>query len=612
MTAGPSPCWLITRCTTTVREPVSADYFGRFAAALAKRIGAQPVDPPFVGIMSQGTSGDQMWMDYGQPKKDPGLDAYARMSPASPTKRTRRSPITTGFRWRWPKRRWCFLAACRTKRGWHGPRRSLAGSTTAARNALPRNLPEVYAKEAIFSARRTPARAEAPGDPDRRAGHHRDSQRGVRHHRAEDQGAKSVRHDDEHRAGQRLGGIHPASRAARAGGLHDLAGSHRGAGGPGRAEDRRCRAGVARTGRGQAPAPATACINGPYAEAVLASRPLAYWRLDDIQGRTAFDSTGNATHASYEGGVAFLPARTELAGFSAGKSINRAVHFAGGRLKAKLDGIGETYSVELWFWNGLPNDLRPITGHHFFVCVPADKSPKRRPHGHRRTQRFASGRLFFSSGTGGSKVLAGKTEITAKTWHHLALVREGKQIAVYLDGKSEPEISGGTDEHRDVGLSCCSRAAAAAATGSRTSKASSTKSPSTIGLCPYARSPTTSAQPNGSIEPYKNADSHFIRHRWLHGGCLEEALQHLVSEAPFSIISTTCAALGILPLARSYKEGIEQPRQDPTSDLSPSVHCAHRFPFASYPLSNAVLNRVHPENPSAKRNSYSIHEIMIV
>ena len=58
-------------------EPVSADYFGRFAAMLAKRIGAQAVDPPFVAMMSQGTSGDQMWMDYGQAKKDPGLDAYA-------------------------------------------------------------------------------------------------------------------------------------------------------------------------------------------------------------------------------------------------------------------------------------------------------------------------------------------------------------------------------------------------------------------------------------------------------------------------------------------------------------------------------------------------------
>src|SRR5262249_38714410 len=60
-------------------QPVSADYYGRFAAALAKRIGgaAESANPPFVAIMSQGTSGDQMWRNFGQPRKDPGLDAYA-------------------------------------------------------------------------------------------------------------------------------------------------------------------------------------------------------------------------------------------------------------------------------------------------------------------------------------------------------------------------------------------------------------------------------------------------------------------------------------------------------------------------------------------------------
>ena len=58
-------------------EPISADYYGRFAAALTGKIGAQTVEPAFVGIMSQGTSGDQMWMDYGEAKKDPGLDTYA-------------------------------------------------------------------------------------------------------------------------------------------------------------------------------------------------------------------------------------------------------------------------------------------------------------------------------------------------------------------------------------------------------------------------------------------------------------------------------------------------------------------------------------------------------
>ena len=51
-------------------EPVSADYYGRFARALTTQINAQAVEPPFVAIMSQGTSGDQMWMDYASPEKE--------------------------------------------------------------------------------------------------------------------------------------------------------------------------------------------------------------------------------------------------------------------------------------------------------------------------------------------------------------------------------------------------------------------------------------------------------------------------------------------------------------------------------------------------------------
>jgi hypothetical protein len=46
----------------------SADYFGTFARYLEEKL--RPRDdagPAFVGIMSQGTSGDQHWMDYGQP-----------------------------------------------------------------------------------------------------------------------------------------------------------------------------------------------------------------------------------------------------------------------------------------------------------------------------------------------------------------------------------------------------------------------------------------------------------------------------------------------------------------------------------------------------------------
>jgi len=54
---------------------VSSDYFGRFARHIGEGLGA---DDKFVGIMSQGTSGDQMWMDYSAPANDIGYDAYAK------------------------------------------------------------------------------------------------------------------------------------------------------------------------------------------------------------------------------------------------------------------------------------------------------------------------------------------------------------------------------------------------------------------------------------------------------------------------------------------------------------------------------------------------------
>lgn len=46
-------------------KPISADYFGLFATQLATRLQAPP---GFVVLLSQGTSGDSMWMDYTKPK----------------------------------------------------------------------------------------------------------------------------------------------------------------------------------------------------------------------------------------------------------------------------------------------------------------------------------------------------------------------------------------------------------------------------------------------------------------------------------------------------------------------------------------------------------------
>jgi hypothetical protein len=57
---------------------VSGDICGHFGIQFTQRIGAANQHPGFVGILSQGTSGDSMWMDYSQPARPTDLDAYTQ------------------------------------------------------------------------------------------------------------------------------------------------------------------------------------------------------------------------------------------------------------------------------------------------------------------------------------------------------------------------------------------------------------------------------------------------------------------------------------------------------------------------------------------------------
>jgi hypothetical protein len=50
---------------------LSADYFGEFARRIGERMGATDVDPPFVGIMSNGTSGNINNVDYSAASRTP-------------------------------------------------------------------------------------------------------------------------------------------------------------------------------------------------------------------------------------------------------------------------------------------------------------------------------------------------------------------------------------------------------------------------------------------------------------------------------------------------------------------------------------------------------------
>ncbi|HMO65215.1 MAG TPA: hypothetical protein PKE47_08345, partial [Verrucomicrobiota bacterium] len=193
--------------------------------------------------------------------------------------------------------------------------------------------------------------------------------------------------------------------------------------------------------------------HGPYARTVLGAAPAAYWRLNDLTVPFARDASAHGRPAVFEDGVAlFLPGVGSGAGVSpraalqpsnfSGRQINRAVHFAGGRLRAQLE-LGDHYSVSFWLWNGLPADARAVTGYLFSRGPDADPDARGGHPGIGGTHRAdLAGRLFLFNGNARNEVLAGRTPLALKTWHHAVFVREGPRVRVHLDGRKTPEIEG--------------------------------------------------------------------------------------------------------------------------------------------------------------------------
>lgn len=177
---------------------------------------------------------------------------------------------------------------------------------------------------------------------------------------------------------------------------------------------------------------------GPAAEQVLAAQPTGYWRMDEFAGPRAVDAAGNDRHGIYEPGVVYFLEGPRSEAFCAAQETNRAAHFAGGRMRVRADRLGDTYTVSMWIWNGMPDNAREVSGWFYSRGMDhglADVGEQLGIGG----REGESGKLVFQIGD--DATATGKTVIPRWTWAHVVLVRDGDAVHIYLNGNSEPEIT---------------------------------------------------------------------------------------------------------------------------------------------------------------------------
>ena len=177
---------------------------------------------------------------------------------------------------------------------------------------------------------------------------------------------------------------------------------------------------------------------GPACEAALQARPVAFWRMDDFAAPRAKDVSGQGNDAIYESGVVFFleGPRSDL--FCRHQETNRAAHFAGGRLRARLPELDrDHYSVSAWFWNGMPADVRPTTGWIYSRGRDRSLVPAGDHVGVGGTSTEPGKLILLRCSAGDQRTLAvGRRPIPRWSWNHVVMVSEGSNVRLYLNGDS--------------------------------------------------------------------------------------------------------------------------------------------------------------------------------
>lgn len=426
-------------------EPISADYYGDFVRILSQRLA--PGDDSFVAMMSHGTSGDQQWQDYANPPQSISRQDYATAVAEAALRAYGRITFHDTVPLAMAERRLTFRLEQPDKEA-----QAWADKVIAAMGERePRTRPEVYARE-IVQLREM-----------------RQTERKLQVLRLGDLGIAALPAEVYAITGLKLKlqcplaqmfnielangsiGYIPPPELRPLGGYNTWPARHT-------ATQNDIEPIMVETllemfeavsGRARRP---IVLSQGPRAAAILARKPLAWWRMGEIAGGRACDASGHDRHGAYQTGYALYLDGPDCDNLRSGRERTRAVQFAGGRMKAQLD-LGRDYAVEFWFWNGLPNQVRSVTG--YFLSLGPDGDPQC-PGDHwgisgTAEGKDAAGRIFFYNGNQRREFLAGSQAIDPKTWNHLRLVRRGEEVAAYLNGGPQAVFSGKASVTRPAG-----------------------------------------------------------------------------------------------------------------------------------------------------------------
>lgn len=446
--------------------PVSADYYGLFCKHLAARLGQQgDGNGPFVCAMSQGTSGDQMWMDYGAEKKAITIDTYASevadsaIKAMQTVKHVGHAPLgmierTLELKYRVPDEK---------RLAWARP------VAAKIENDLPKNKEEVYAREALILHERqqTTVKLQAIRVGDLSIATLPNEVYAITGLKLREWSPFKVHFNIELANGAE--GYIPPYEQHKLGGYTTW--PARTAGLEAEAESKMLPQlsyalgilgkGVAREAKKEV---------GVYGQEIKASKPSAHYSCDEIVSHRlrsplsfarslrsddwVHDALLVGGHAMYLPGVGSglgygAESALGLSPFSKDQSINRAVQVAGGHIKADWSNLPveraspkaptpSAASISLWFWLGHESGASDRTGgliNALGVKLKAHQLPD-------HTVRLEWGDEVASASAEGSDSAKAETTFFADDWHFAVLIRDGENVRVHLDGSEKPVLTG--------------------------------------------------------------------------------------------------------------------------------------------------------------------------